>query len=61
MTFSWHVATTPVVLAAVLSLNDLDSIRTMHFANLKDLEETGVSHNHNIRKKLFIKPNTLKT
>lgn len=50
---------TPVVLAAVLNLNDLDSIRTMHFANLKDLEEAVVSHNHNIRKKVFIEPNTL--
>ena len=48
-----------MVLAAVLNLNDLDSIRTMHFANLKDLEEAVVSHNHNIRKKVFIGPNTL--
>ena len=31
----------------------------MHFTNLRDLEEIGVSHNHNIRKKVFIEPNTL--
>ena len=32
---------------------------SMYLANLADLRDCGVSHNHSIRKKVLIQPNTL--